>query len=463
MAFPPTIHPYFKKSPTVRARASDAGPWAVPELCAAYDWPTGLAGGGLIAIVELGGGWTTSDMTAYFASIHQPVPQIVDVSVDGTRNTPGGEADGEVALDIQVAAAAYYAATGKVATIRVYWARDIALAVREAVRDGCDVCSISWGADEADWGTAAARGMEQAAIEATAAGMVVLAASGDNDSSDGGPSPANIDLPAGCPHVIGCGGTLKTRKLEVVWNSAPGSPSGDGTGGGYSGLFPMPAWQRAAGAPQGPGRMVPDVAAVADPSTGYEIYYGGSTQVVGGTSAVAPLYAGLLAAAGKKLGFISEKLWQRGGDFGDIAVGDNGMYHAKVGPDPCTGLGVPVGKKLAALLGAVAAPTPPAPAPVPPSITTVRRADVIAWAVASLPQHIPLSLLMIQHLVEGSLRAHWPRGATSVQLTDSITWAEADLPHLTMTWHAACYFITRGLTRHWPTTMPPIDGGWPSC
>ena len=271
MAFPPTIHPYFKKSPTVRARASDAGPWAVPELCAAYDWPTGLAGGGLIAIVELGGGWTTSDMTAYFASIHQPVPQIVDVSVDGTRNTPGGEADGEVALDIQVAAAAYYAATGKVATIRVYWARDIALAVREAVRDGCDVCSISWGADEADWGTAAARGMEQAAIEATAAGMVVLAASGDNDSSDGGPSPANIDLPAGCPHVIGCGGTLKTRKLEVVWNSAPGSPSGDGTGGGYSGLFPMPAWQRAAGAPQGPGRMVPDVAAVADPSTGYEI------------------------------------------------------------------------------------------------------------------------------------------------------------------------------------------------
>jgi hypothetical protein len=113
------LHPYFKKPRVPHAHASGAGPWAVPDLCAAYAWPRGLAGGGVIAIVELGGGWIPSDMAVYFASIHQPLPQIMDISVDGTKNTPGGDADGEVALDIQVAAAAYYAATGKTASIHV--------------------------------------------------------------------------------------------------------------------------------------------------------------------------------------------------------------------------------------------------------------------------------------------------------------------------------------------------------
>ena len=85
----------------------------MPDLCAAYNWPTVLAGGGEIAIVELGGGWVQSDMDQFFSGIGQPVPQITDVSVDGTTNTPDpspDSADGEVALDIQVAAAAYFVA-----------------------------------------------------------------------------------------------------------------------------------------------------------------------------------------------------------------------------------------------------------------------------------------------------------------------------------------------------------------
>src|SRR4029077_20593752 len=108
----------------------------------------------------------------------------------------GSEADAGAAPNIQAAAAAYSPATGKIATIHVYWARDIAPAVRAARRDGCDVCSISWGADEEDWGEAAAKDMEPAAIEATTAGMVVLSAAGDKDASEGGPTPANVDLPA---------------------------------------------------------------------------------------------------------------------------------------------------------------------------------------------------------------------------------------------------------------------------
>jgi kumamolisin len=294
-------------------------------------------------------------MSTYFASIGQPVPSITDVSVDGTANTPGGEADGEVALDIQMAAAAYLVATGKPATIRIYWAQDIASGVRAAYRDGCDVCSISWGADEANWGLAAASDMNAAAGEAIAAGMIVLAAAGDNDSSDGGDNAANVDCPASCPNVIGCGGTRKTPTSETVWNNEPGQSNGSGTGGGYSVTFPMPVWQSANGAPSGPIaglRMVPDVAANADPDTGYEIFFGGQAQIVGGTSAVAPLYAGLLAALGTKLAskLGAPSLWASRACFADITSGDNGTYSAAVGPDPCTGLGAPIGSALAALI-----------------------------------------------------------------------------------------------------------------
>ena len=350
----PKVKPYFHmgQSESTTRESTDGGPWNVPDLCAAYNWPTNLAGGGVIAIVELGGGWVQSDLDQFFRGIGQPQPKVTDVSVDGTKNTPDpgpDSADGEVALDLEVAGAAYYVATGKPATIRVYWTQDIAAAVRAATSDGCDVCSISWGADEASWGPQAAQDMEQAATDATAAGMIVFAASGDNDSSDGGPTPANVDLPASAPHAIGCGGTQKTSTAETVWNNNPGHTSGEGTGGGFSTLFqPMPPWQ--AGAPHGPGRMVPDVAANADPNTGYRIILHGTQVPIGGTSAVAPLYAGLFAAFGTKLGFVTPKLWLNPVCFNDIISGDNGAFRAGAGPDPCTGLGSPIGGKLAELL-----------------------------------------------------------------------------------------------------------------
>ena len=361
-------HPYFKHLKPLGAKPADGGSapapsqgasWTVPDLCAAYNWPTGLAGGGLIGIVELGGGWVASDMTAYFQSIGQPVPSITDISVDGTQNTPNqpgqaGEADYEVALDIQVAGASYYVATGQAATIRVYWSQDIGTAISKAAGDGCDVCSISWGADEAQWGASGAEQLESTAETATAGGLAIFGAAGDNDSSDGGPTPANVDCPASCPHVVGCGGTNKTATAETVWNDNPGQTNGQGTGGGYSTVFPVQSWQigappAPAGTRYGTGRMVPDVCADGDPETGYQIYIRGSQTVLGGTSAVAPLYSGLFAALGTKLGFVTPRLWQNQSDFNDITVGSNGMYSAAVGPDPCSGIGSPIGTKLAAL------------------------------------------------------------------------------------------------------------------
>ena len=341
------VHPYIKRPSAGRgAGGKPLGP--LPALCAAYDWPTDAPGGGVIAIIELGGGWTQADVTQFFTNANLPAPNITDVSVDGTNNSqcnPQNDADGEVALDIQVAGAAYAVATGKPANIRVYWSQDITKAVAAATADGCDVCSISWGADEASWGAAAGDALEQTAAAATAAGMVVFAASGDNDSSDGGPGRANVDLPASAPHVIGCGGTTKPHTgEETVWNNDPRRTTGEGTGGGYSTLFPMPSWQ--AGAPHGPGRMVPDVAANADPNTGYEIILYGASTVVGGTSAVAPLYAGLFASFGTKLGFVTPELYLNSACFHDVIHGDNGAFRARMGADPCTGLGSPIGEIL---------------------------------------------------------------------------------------------------------------------
>lgn len=337
------------------AATSAPATWNVPDLCTSYRWPSGLAGGGIIAIVELGGGWVQSDIDSFFKTLNQPIPQITDISVDGTQNSPGkSDNDIEVALDIEVAGAAYFAATGHSAVIRVYWSQDIAAAVRNAGEDGCDVCSISWGADEANWGKTAADQMESTAAAATAAGMAVFAASGDNNSGDGGSTPANVDVPSSCPHVTGCGGTHKTATTETVWNDNPGKTNGEGTGGGYSTIFPVQAFQ--IGAPPAPvntkygkGRMVPDVAADADPNTGYKIFVQGSETVVGGTSAVAPLYAGFFAALGKKLGFVTPTLWKNPSAFRDITSGGNGFYSAAVGPDPCSGLGAPIGASIAAL------------------------------------------------------------------------------------------------------------------
>ncbi len=186
-------------------------------------------------------------------------------------------------------------------------------------------------------------------------GMVVFAASGDNDSSDGGPTPANVDAPSSCPHAVGCGGTYKTTTVETVWNDSPGADQRRRHRRrllhhlSRTELANRRARRRPLNSPYGKGRMVPDVSGDADPNTGYDVVVHGTTTVVGGTSAVAPLYAGLFAAFGKKLGFVTPSLYQNQADFNDITGGGNGLYNAAPGPDPCTGIGSPIGNKLAAL------------------------------------------------------------------------------------------------------------------
>jgi kumamolisin len=199
---------------------------------------------------------------------------------------------------------------------------------------------------------------DQAFQAAAVLGVTVCAASGDSGSTDGiGDGLAHVDFTASSPHVLACGGThLEASNgsisSEVVWNAGGGA-----TGGGVSDVFPLPAWQSAAKVPPSahggrPGRGVPDVAGDADPATGYQVRVDGQDAVFGGTSAVAPLWAALVARInqqlGKPIGFLNPAVYSAAGQsaLNDITKGTNGAYTATKGWDACTGFGSPDGAKL---------------------------------------------------------------------------------------------------------------------
>jgi kumamolisin len=277
--------------------------------------------------------------------------------------------DGEVMLDIEVAGAV---APG--AKIVVYFAPNSSQgfldAVTQAVHDTVNtpsVISISWGGPESTWTSQAIEQFDQAFQAAAPLGITICVAAGDYGSSDGvDDGQAHADFPASSPNVLACGGTRLNASLtqissEVVWNE-PGDGS---TGGAISDLFPLPSYQESAAVPPSAnpsnnvGRGVPDVAADADPETGYSVRVDGEDTVIGGTSAVAPLWAGLVACLNQVLpkpaGFLNPSLYALptdSGVFRDITSGNNGAYSAGPGWDACTGLGVVDGQNLLKSLSA---------------------------------------------------------------------------------------------------------------
>ena len=290
------------------------------------------------------------------------------VSVDNGKNSPSNAngADGEVMLDIEVSASV---APG--ANIVVYFApntdQGFIDAVSTAVHDTTNnpsVISISWGGPESSWTAQAMTSLDAACQSAAALGITITVAAGDNGSSDGA-TGNNVDFPASSPHVLGCGGTElvgsgSTITSEVVWNEEANNEGA--TGGGVSNVFPLPSWQANANVPapsvSAGGRGVPDVAGDADPETGYQVLVDSQSLVIGGTSAVAPLWAGLIALNnqqnGKSAGFIQPQIYaaNAASAFNDIVSGNNGAFSAGPGWDACTGLGSPIGTQLIALLGA---------------------------------------------------------------------------------------------------------------
>ncbi len=369
----PQAKPHFrirKIDPNVSPRAAAAASYSPVQVAKAYGFPAGATGAGqCIAVIELGGGYKTADLNSFFGGLGISVPKITAVSVDGGANSPTGDSsgpDGEVELDIEVAGAI---APG--AQIAAYFApntdQGFIDAVTTAAHDATlkpSIISISWGGPENSWTQQSRDALNSACEDAATMGVTVLAASGDSGSSDGSTDgTANVDFPAASPYAVGCGGTKLTLSgsaigSEQVWNEL--SADEGATGGGVSEVFTVPSYQASAKVPKAPngfvGRGVPDVAGDADPETGYNVVVDGEKTVIGGTSAVAPLWAGLLAlinqSLGVNVGYVNPLLYSAKSEkgFHDITVGTNGNYSAGAGWDACTGLGSPDGTALLAAL-----------------------------------------------------------------------------------------------------------------
>jgi kumamolisin len=378
----PAARPHFRRKTEL------GGAWAhaqgvsytPPEVAQLYNFPSGVDGTGqCIGIIELGGGYTARDLNEYFHTLGIAQPQVTSVPVAGARNSPTGNPngpDGEVLLDIEVAGAI---ASG--ARIAVYFApntnQGFLRAINRAIHDQVhrpSVISISWGSAEASYTKQSLTAFDQAFQAASTMGVSVCVAAGDGGSSDGVTGRfAHVDFPSSSPFALACGGTSLQASggaitSESVWNDGPQGGAG---GGGISDFFPLPSWQVGAGVPPSVnpngriGRGSPDIAGDADENTGYQVRVDGVNTVIGGTSAVAPLTAGLIAllndSLGAPVGYLNPILYSKlgkSGAFHDITKGNNDMtgllggYKAGPGWDACTGFGSPDGSALLAGLKA---------------------------------------------------------------------------------------------------------------
>ena len=382
----PQARPHFRVHQP-RAKSAAPSSYTPLQVAEAYNFPASASGAGqTIGIIELGGGYRQADLAAYFKTLGLAAPAITAVSVDGGKNKPStaSGADGEVMLDVEVAASV---APG--AKVAVYFTPNtdqgfldaITIAVHDAANKP-SVISISWGGPESSWTAQSMTAMDEACQSAAALGVTITVAAGDNGSTDGG-TGNNVDFPASSPHVLACGGTKldangATIVSEVVWNELANNEGA--TGGGVSNVFALPSWQAKAQVPAATastgGRGVPDVAGDADPTTGYTIRVDGQTMVIGGTSAVAPLWAGLVAVAnqqlGTQVGFIQPAIYaaKAAAAFNDITQGNNGAFSASPGWDACSGLGSPIAGKLIPLLAPASGS---AKAAVKPSARAVKK------------------------------------------------------------------------------------------
>jgi kumamolisin len=350
--------------------AAEATSYTPPQIASLYGFPAGTGAGQCVGLIELGGGETPSDLTTYLSGLGINAPPTVTViSVDSATTEPTGDPngpDGEVMLDVEMVAA-----IAPQATIAIYFAPNTDAgfldAITTAIHDTTNqpsVISISWGGPESTWTQQSLTAFDAAFQAAGTMGITVCVACGDNGSSDGVTDGGdNVDFPASSPHALACGGTSlqasgATIAGETVWNDGA---QGGATGGGQSAVFAVPTWQTGLQITQTSGgsaaltmRGTPDVSGDADPQTGYNVLIDGTNTVIGGTSAVAPLWAALIAlineAGTATAGFINPKLYASPTALRDITQGNNGDFEATTGWDACTGLGSPNGTQVASVL-----------------------------------------------------------------------------------------------------------------
>lgn len=363
-----TYKPHILKIPH-KASMRNTGPgggYTPSELRTAYDVNplinAGATGSGqTVGIFELDG-YNPADINTYLSNYNLGTSKYSNVLVDGATNTAGNGAV-EVTLDMEIVSALAPNAAQK-----IYIGPNSSGGVNDLyskiVTDNiAKVVSTSWGQCEASSGNAELATLNNIFRQGAAQGQSFFAASGDSGAYDCGDSSLAVDSPADQPYVVGVGGTKLTAgsggtySSEAAWSTTSNSQQAGG-GGGVSSYFTRPAYQSGANLTLA-NRMVPDVSADADPASGYSIYCSGSGTycdgwgVIGGTSAAAPLWAGIAADSNQyllsqnkpSLGNVNAALYtlystpQPYASYHDVTSGMNLHYQATTGYDMATGIG----------------------------------------------------------------------------------------------------------------------------
>lgn len=330
------------------------------DAAKAYEFPEESKGKGQgVAILQFGGGLDEKDNAQYYKDNGLPLPEISIVKLNGAKGELSYDrSDDEVALDSQV-----LGVVAPEAKQMIIFAPNSDQGFLDAVTRATftkadetanSAISISWGAPETMWSKQAIENLNLAFKKAALKGISVFAATGDLGAANGTEKFA-ADYPASDPYVIGTGGTELT--LDEKGGIASES-SWSGSGGGISEYNSVPDYQQPLELPENAnkngirGKGLPDIAGNANPATGYKIRVHGFESIMGGTSSVAPLYAGLSlrlnGILGRRVGFLNPFFYENGKSniFRDMQTGDNGGYKAGPGWDAVTGWGVINGQNM---------------------------------------------------------------------------------------------------------------------
>jgi kumamolisin len=357
-----------------------------PKIATAYNIPAGNGSGVKVGIISLGGGFSQTDLNMSMANLGLTTGNVTFVGVDGATNTPvtGSTADQENALDLVCVAGMVPSANivlYKGLNSGVYFSSNantanalnsnssFGNAIQRAVDDNCDVITISWGIYEqrtiANVVSYCGNFLNAPLANAAAKNISVFVASGDYGSA--GTSNATIgmsvDYPASNSNVTAVGGTYltltggNTRSAETVYNNSEAGLPGVGGSGGVSSITSLPTYQANLTYKTYPGnsvstlttRGVPDISAAMN---AYGVWVGNIVQAISGTSASAPIMAGMVARfislnGGRRpisgSSGLNKSFYQNTGSFYDITTGNNASllatgYSATVGWDAAVGL-----------------------------------------------------------------------------------------------------------------------------
>jgi len=333
---PPYSQYFYIETPASLACIYDLSQIVIPG-CNPYTVTSDATGGAhAIALVDAYDDPTAAaDLSAFSSQFGLPGATFQVVYAGGSRPSYSSGWALEESLDIEWA----HAMAPKAMIYLVEASSSNLSSLMTAVTDAGNLVSAAGGGEVSmSWGSSEFSGETAYDGFFTKSGVVYVASAGDS---------AGVEYPSASPNVVAVGGTTISRnpntgnfQQELSWQQ---------TGGGPSAYESRPSYQTNIASMTGSVRGVPDVAAIADPTTGVWVYQDGSWSIVGGTSVAAPVWAGIINAAGKfSRSSVIELAMIYGSPSGysPVANGDCGPYEGYLAMNPwsfCTGHGSPKG------------------------------------------------------------------------------------------------------------------------